>query len=142
MTSGSRADGLRWGARSATPSASVRLRAAAMFGVLLAFTRNLTVPAAVFVVGAGAAVWLMKPDPTSSAARGVAVPERLMNAGLRTWSGLCVVFCLWELSAFLLGNDQAHPTFSMLTDPVLSIPPTRALVGFAWLAWGWHLAAG
>jgi hypothetical protein len=55
------------------------------------------------------------------------------------WAGVFVAFCLWELSAFLIGNNDAHPTFSMLTDPLLTWEPTRALAGLGWLAWGWYL---
>ena len=47
-----------------------------------------------------------------------------------------VAFCLWELSAFLIGNNDAHPTWSMLTDPALAWFPTRAVAAFAWIAWG------
>jgi hypothetical protein len=40
---------------------------------------------------------------------------------------------------FAVGNNDAHPTFSMLSDPVLSFGPTRALCAFGWLAGGWYL---
>ncbi|HEX9258322.1 MAG TPA: DUF6186 family protein [Acidimicrobiales bacterium] len=46
---------------------------------------------------------------------------------LAPWIAVFVLFCLWELAAFLLGNDDAHPTFSILTEGILEWFPLRAL---------------
>ncbi|MFB9234034.1 hypothetical protein ACFFWC_00535 [Plantactinospora siamensis] len=66
-------------------------------------------------------------------------PRTRIWAGRRTvltWLGLGVAFCLWELGAFLAGNDDAHPTFSMLADPVLAGYPGRVAGYLLWLGTG------
>jgi hypothetical protein len=55
------------------------------------------------------------------------------------WGAIVLAFLLWEAGAFLLGNNDAHPTFSMLSAPVLAWAPIRALTGFGWMSWGWQL---
>lgn len=112
---------------------------AAPVAVVFGATRNLTLPAAVMVVAAGAGIgftdrWVPRPpraDHPVVRAKGVVV-----------WAAIIVMFCLWELAAFLLGNDTPHPTFSMLAEPMLAAYPIRALAMFGWLAWGWHLSDG
>jgi hypothetical protein len=39
-------------------------------------------------------------------------------------------------TAALWGNDSAHPTFSLLVDPILDTYPGRLLGWFGWLATG------
>jgi hypothetical protein len=66
-------------------------------------------------------------------------PRRRVVVGRRTavvWLGLGVSFCLWELGALLAGNDDAHPTFSMLADPVLATYPGRVVGWLVWLGTG------
>ena len=71
----------------------------------------------------------------------------LLTRAMRTRTGrvgVLVAGCLWELGALLqqpsLTTDSyAHPTISTLTDPVLATSPGRAVVLFAWLAFGWYL---
>jgi hypothetical protein len=113
-----------------------RWAAVGTFLGVMAVTRGITLPPTIAVCAAGTAMWAIgrySPPPRRPDVGPVAV------GGLVFWATCIVVFCLWELAAFLLGNDDAHPTFSMLADPVLSFPPTRALAGFGWLAWGWYL---
>ena len=109
---------------------------AAAVAVVFGTTRNLTLPAAVMVVVAGAGMGVA-PWIRERRIRRAAVPTR----GLVVWTTLVVGFCLWELAAFLLGNDTPHPTFSMLAEPMLAVYPIRAVAMFAWLLWGWHLSA-
>jgi hypothetical protein len=57
------------------------------------------------------------------------------------WAGAAV----WELTALYLQpslhtDSYAHPTLSVLANPVLHSVPGRAAVLFAWLAFGWYLA--
>ncbi len=134
-------------------SGSARTTAAVVFGVLLAFTRNLTLPGTALVLVGGVAVWMIDPDPDLAEVPALTdgppgltlAPEgadlSAMVAGLVTWGLLSLVFLLWEAAAFFLGNNDAHPTFSMLSDPFFAFPPTRALAGLGWLLWGWHLRA-
>jgi hypothetical protein len=116
--------------------ATWRWAAVSAFVLVMALTRGLTLPPTLVVCAAGTVMWAIgrySPQPARPDVGDVAV------GGLVLWAALFVILCLWELAAFLLGNDEAHPTFSMLADPVLSFPPTRALAGFGWLAWGWYL---
>jgi hypothetical protein len=55
-----------------------------------------------------------------------------------------VALGLWELTQLLLQpslttDSQAHPTLSVLTDPVLGTHPGRSIALFAWAAFGWFL---
>ena len=66
-------------------------------------------------------------------------PGRRRRVGRRaavTWLALGVLFCLWELGAFLAGNDEADPTFSILADPVLATWPGRVAGYLLWLGTG------
>ena len=116
----------------------MRWTVAVVFGLLIGSARSLTLPATVLVALGGLAIWL--------AAR-YAPPEPLFvdgpvpALGVVAWTTVFTAFVVWELTAFLVGNDNAHPTFSMLTDPVLAFRPTRALCGALWLECGWLLLA-
>jgi len=136
-------------------SGSARTTAAVVFGALLAFTRSLTLPGTALVLAGGIAVWMVDPDlddahavtetgatvslSPSVSAEPIANTRTLVIAGLVAWGSLFMSFVLWEAAAFFLGNNDPHPTFSMLTDPFFAFPPTRALAGLGWLLWGWHL---
>ena len=55
------------------------------------------------------------------------------------WVSLFIALGLWELSALLLQptlttDSYAHPTISVLTDPVLATHLGRSIALFAWLA--------
>ena len=135
MTDEPRIGTAQWVASSVVES-PWRWAAVTAFVLVMAVTRGITLPPTFAVCIAGTVMWVIgryQPPPSRPDVGPVAV------GGLVLWAAVIVIFCLWELAAFLLGNDDAHPTFSMLTDPILSFPPTRALAGFGWLAWGWYL---
>lgn len=119
-------------------SPAVRWGAALLFGLLISDARSLTLPATGLVILGGAGIWLAGKysPPTSDPEAAPVTPF-----GIGVWAGLFAVLCLWELSAFVIGNNDDHPTLSMLADPVLSFGPTRAVCGVAWLACGWYLLA-
>jgi hypothetical protein len=52
------------------------------------------------------------------------------------WVGVLVLFGAWELTAALWGNDAAHPTLSLLLDPVLATYPGRVVGWVVWLGAG------
>ena len=135
MTDEPRIGSIQWVAVSVAES-PWRWSATAAFVLVIGVTRNLTWPPTLAVAAAGTAIWLIG-RYAPPARRAPVAPAGVQ--GVSVWATVVVVFCLWELAAFLLGNDDAHPTFSMLSDPVLSFPPTRAVAAFGWLAWGWYL---
>ena len=72
-------------------------------------------------------------------------PGRLSWAGIATWAVVWAGAAVWELTALYLQpslttDSYAHPTLSVLANPVLHSVPGRAAVLFAWLALGWYLA--
>lgn len=102
-----------------------------LYAVLAAFCRPLTAPAAVVVLLPGAALlaqaaWRRVPPGRAVCSRRSVVP----------WVVLVLLFGGWELTAALWGNDSAHPTFSLLLDPVLETYPGRLLGWLAWLGLG------
>jgi len=54
------------------------------------------------------------------------------------WDALVLALLLvaWELIAVFWGNDSAHPTLSLLLDPVLDTYPGRLFGYLAWLGVG------
>ena len=57
---------------------------------------------------------------------------------------MVVALGLFELTNLLLQpslttDSYAHPTLSVMTDPVLASHPGRSAVLFLWLALGWFL---
>ena len=102
-----------------------------LYAVLAGFCRPLTAPAAIVVLLAGAALltlaaWRRVPPRPAVCSRQCVVP----------WVVLAVLFAGWELTAAFWGNDSAHPTFSLLLDPVLETYPGRLLGWLAWLGTG------
>jgi hypothetical protein len=121
---------------SRTLSPTVRWSAALLFAVLISDARSLTLPASLLVLAGGLGIWWAgkyAPPP-------LPLPGAPVSAGgVAIWAVAFATFTVWELSAFVIGNNDAHPTFSMLSDPILSFGPTRALCAFGWLASGWYL---
>jgi hypothetical protein len=82
--------------------------------------------------------WRTPPRPPAEAA-----PIRA--GGAAAWAAVFVALGLWELSALLLQpaltiDSPAHPTISVLLDPVLGSAPGRSVGLGLWLALGWFLA--
>jgi hypothetical protein len=130
----------RWEVGWLARSAPARLMTAALFGVLLSLTRVLTLPGTLLVILAGVLVWTVDPE-TEPVAVDEPVPagSEATGTGVAVWGLVILAFLLWEAGAFFLGNDDAHPTFSTLAEPILGWPPMRAVAGFAWMWWGWQL---
>jgi hypothetical protein len=102
-----------------------------LYAALAALCRPLTAPAVVVVLLPGAALltlaaWRREPPRRAACPRRCVVP----------WVVLALLFGCWELIATWWGNDSAHPTFSLLLDPVLETYPGRLLGWLAWLGVG------
>ncbi len=100
--------------------------AVAAYAAVAACARPLTAPAAVAVVlpavvFVAVAVRRRPPARVGLARRHVA-----------PWVLLGVLLAAWEVAGLAWGNDAAHPTLSLLLDPVLDTYPGR-LGG--WLVW-------
>jgi hypothetical protein len=71
-------------------------------------------------------------------------PGPLARAGARAWAGVFLTLALFELANLLLQpsliqGSTAHPTLSVLTDPLLASYAGRTVFLLAWLATGWYL---
>jgi hypothetical protein len=71
-------------------------------------------------------------------------PRRILPAGAAAWAVVFVALALWELSALLLQpslttGSWAHPTISVLMDPILATHLGRSIVLSLWLASGGFL---
>lgn len=71
-------------------------------------------------------------------------PELLDRSGSLVWAGAFVTLGLWELTNLLLQpsltrGSQAHPTISVLMNPVLASHAGRSIFLAAWLALGLFL---
>jgi hypothetical protein len=87
----------------------------------------------VLAVG-GAMVWL----GLSGRAAKRPSPSRL-GRGAAWWLVPALLLGLVELTEFLLGSTAAHPTLSVLMDPVLDGYLARSACYFAWLSAFWGL---
>ena len=70
--------------------------------------------------------------------------RRIPPAGALAWVSVFVALALWELAALLLQpslttDSWAHPTISVLMDPILASHLGRSVVLSLWLASGWFL---
>jgi hypothetical protein len=71
-------------------------------------------------------------------------PAPVPAAGAVAWAVVFVALALWELAALLLQpslttTSWAHPTISVLLDPILASHLGRAIVLSLWLGSGWGL---
>lgn len=98
---------------------------------LAALCRPLTVPAVVAVLLAGAVLLALS-------ARQRPPRQRLVGSrrAALPWLVLLLLLVIWELTAVFWGNDRAHPTLSLLLDPVLDTYPGRFVGYLAWLSAG------
>ena len=70
--------------------------------------------------------------------------RKLDPIGALAWASVFVALAIWELTELLLQpslrtDSYAHPTISVLTDPVLATHLGRSIVLSLWLALGWFL---
>jgi hypothetical protein len=68
----------------------------------------------------------------------------LTRRGALEWAGVFVAIALWELTNLLLQpsfrtDSHAHPTMSVLMDPILATHPGRSVTLALWLGVGWFL---
>jgi hypothetical protein len=105
------------------------------YAALAALCRPLTLPSAVAVALAAIAM-------VALAARGQP-PPRSVRRGWHAapWMVLAMLLAAWEVTAMLWGNDAAHPTLSLLLDPVLATYPGRVAGWLGWLGLGRWLVA-
>ncbi|HEX5495861.1 MAG TPA: hypothetical protein VFX70_14920 [Mycobacteriales bacterium] len=66
-------------------------------------------------------------------------PVPIGTAGAVAWSVPLLTFCVLEIVDDLLGSTRAHPTLSILMDPVLNIHVWRSMGYFVWIVVGWAL---
>jgi hypothetical protein len=71
-------------------------------------------------------------------------PASLDPLGAVAWASAFVALALWELANLLLQpnlttDSYAHPTLSVLTDPILASHIGRSIILSLWLAFGWFL---
>lgn len=122
-------------ARATTFSPPLRWGVAIVLALAIGATRNDTFVATVLItlggiliIGVGRlAPPLRKP-----------VLVRVGVVGAVVWGTLFVVFNLWELGTFLLGDNDDHPTFTVLTGPAMRWFPSRVAFSLLWLAIGWR----
>jgi hypothetical protein len=131
-------------ARSATVggvSGRIATAAGLAFAVIVGGFARYSWPATVAVVSVGAmaiaATW-RRPVPEG--------PEqaKLDTVGSAVWVTPFLALGLLELTNLLLqpslkADSYAHPTLSVLTDPILASHPGRSVALLMWLAVGWFL---
>lgn len=98
------------------------------FAAVAALARPLTAPATVAVLASGVVLLALR---TRRPVAPLPDQARPRSAALQ-WTAFAVVVASWWIVGFAWGNDAAHPTLSLLLDPVLDTYPGR-LVG--WLGW-------
>jgi hypothetical protein len=126
------------GGRPLTPL--VMLAALVYAGVVGSFGRYSWPATAAIVLPGALAIAAAWRGPT----RGGPEPGNLDPAGATAWAALFVGLSLWELANLFLQptlttDSYAHPTLSVLTDPIIASHPGRSILLFAWLAFGWFL---
>jgi len=94
---------------------------------------------AVLVPGTAAVAVAWRGSPRGDLDRG-----RVDPFGAAVWASVFVALALWELAALLLQpslttDSFAHPTISVLMDPVLASHLSRSVAISLWLASGWFL---
>lgn len=122
-----------WGHRPARVSRLGRWDALILgYAVLAAFARPLTGPAVVAVLAAAAVLVAVAVAVRGRPPSPAACPRR----SLVPWLALAGLLAGWEFLAVAWGNDSAHPTLSLLLDPVLDTYPGRLVGYLAWLLVG------
>lgn len=66
-----------------------------------------------------------------------AVPES--RRGVVVWRGLLAAFLIWELISYRSSPRSDYPTFSSITDTIMSTHPGRFAMFAVWLAIGYGI---
>ena len=121
--------------RATTFSPPLRWGVAIVLALAIGATRNDTFVATALITIGGVliiGVGRLAPPPRRP------VLTRIGLYGAAVWGTLFVVFNLWELATFLLGDNDDHPTFTVLTSPAMRWFPSRVALSLLWLAIGWR----
>lgn len=107
---------------------------AAVVGSFARFSWPMTLAVAVPGLAAVAAAWKAPARPGPE-------PPRIEPAGAVAWATVFIVLGLWELANLLQQpsltvGSNAHPTISVLTDPILASHLGRSVFLALWLAFG------
>jgi hypothetical protein len=70
-------------------------------------------------------------------ARDAAVPES--RRGILVWRGLLAAFLVWEFISYRSSPRVDYPTFSSITDTIMSTHPGRFAMFAVWLAVGYGI---
>ncbi|MGI8696809.1 MAG: hypothetical protein ACR2JQ_09180 [Mycobacteriales bacterium] len=106
---------------------------AAMYSWLVGGLKAFSPTANLVIVGTGAVfltIGAFRPPPK------VPPPARLGRRGVVAWSVLLGVFAVQEVINDILGSTHAHPTLSVLMDPVLGGHLAKSVAVFVWIAFG------
>jgi hypothetical protein len=117
------------------------LLAALAYAVVVGGFGRYSWPVTTVVVLTGVAVLVVSwPGPLNPRPE----PAALGTVGTGAWLTVFIGLGLWELTQLLLQpnlttDSWAHPTLSVLSDPILATHPGRTIGLFVWLLFGWFL---
>ena len=121
--------------RATTVSPPLRWGVAIVLALAIGATRNDTfVATALVAVGGLLIIGVGRLAPPARKP----VLARVGLYGAVVWGTVFVVFNLWELGTFLLGDNDDHPTFTVLTGSAMHWFPSRVALSLLWLAIGWR----
>ncbi len=129
------------GTLAIAPPWPLAMLAAVAYAVIVGGFGRYSWPATVAVVVPGAIALILTWRNSFSPRPAVAA---LDPVGSIAWISAFVGLAIWELAALLLQpslttDSAAHPTISVLTDPVLATHPGRSIALLLWLGLGWFI---
>jgi hypothetical protein len=131
----------RPGPSARRPAARIALPGGVAYAIIVGGLARYSWPATI-VVGLTGSIAITiawrKPLPTGGRS------ARLDRLGAAVWGSVFAGLGILECTNLLLQpslktNSYAHPTLSVLTDPILASHPGRSIALFLWLALGWFL---
>jgi hypothetical protein len=116
---------------------AVAVVAAALVYTLIAsglrpFTHPEAVAVGIPIIAAGIATLASALQPPVAAG-----PES--RRGVLVWRGLLAAFLIWELISYRSSPREDYPTFSSITDTIMSTHPGRFALFAIWLAIGYGI---
>jgi hypothetical protein len=96
------------------------------------FTHPEAIAVGIPIIAAGVAMLLPGRRPGQAAA-----PES--RRGVLVWRGLLAAFLIWELISYRSSPREDFPTFSSITDSIMSTHPGRFALFALWLAIGYGI---